>query len=257
MPTMRPLFCCRVMCMHAQLLPGYSAAFREFPWVVRESEHHVFHYAGGSLAAREIEHIIEIQERAFQKITRFLDITPPERPISYFLYSDEDTKEKLMGSRWFAQSVYEEFAVHALYTEEHRVIGPHEDTHLLSLPFGLSIGFLQEGLAEWMVGHSWSGESFKETVRTVLQDGNFPVSADLLIRHEAWLETDDSHARQYYALAALFADFLIRAYGKERYLKLYASLDRSFSGEENGSQYVAILDCDSRTLFDRYVAEIR
>jgi len=201
--------------MYKQSLPEYKTLFNDAPWVVRGSSHYQFHYFTVSLAEREIEHIIKTQENALQKILNFLELEAPSEKIAYYFYPSIEIKEELMGSKWFAEAIYNDFAVHALYTEEHRVIGPHEDTHLVSLPLGLSIGFLQEGLAEYLVGHDWYGNTFSQTVHEVLDDNQFTISPDLLTTHQAWTDTNDTYARQYYALSALFADYMIATYGKK------------------------------------------
>lgn len=238
--------------MYNQSLPGFKTLYKNAPWVVRGSLHYQFHYFEGSLAEREIEHIIRTQEDAFQKILHFLELEAPSEKIAYYFYPSIEIKEELMGSPWFAQAIYNDFAVHALYTEEHRVIGPHEDTHLLSLPLGLSIGFLQEGLAEYLVGHDWYGNTFSQTVHEVLNDTQFTISPDLLTTHQAWTDTNDTYARQYYALSALFADYMIATYGKERYLKLYSSLLRDATAESNEQQYKSILNTESKIVFENW-----
>lgn len=44
---------------------------------VRESEHYVFHFAPGSPAAKEIDRIMEEQERCFARIASQLQANPP------------------------------------------------------------------------------------------------------------------------------------------------------------------------------------
>jgi len=183
--------------MPIQELPGYRTDFKNAPWRIEESPHYRFHFIKDSLAEKEIKNIVRTQENAYEKIIEFLGLLSyPDMKIAYYLYPDAETKKRLMGSEWFAQSVYDDFAAHALYTEEHRVIGPHEDAHLLSLPLGLSIGFLQEGLAEYMVGQSWHGESFGKVVQDIRVDPKFFISNDLLTFHSAWRDTSDDYAQQ-------------------------------------------------------------
>jgi len=247
----------KIVQMLAQDIHSYITAFRNAPWETRESVHHQFHYTKRSLAEVEIEKIIRIQEDAYGKITEFLGLASyPEEKISYYLYPDAETKKRLVGSSWFAQSIYNDFAVHALYTEEHRVIGPHEDTHLLSLPPGLSIGFLQEGLAEYMVGHDWYGNQFIEVVSETFIDGKFIFSPGLLIDHQAWLDTEDEYARQYYSLAAFFTGFLIETYGKEKYFNLYASLKRENSTSESEDCYTKVFNISSQSLLNACLQKI-
>jgi len=243
--------------MSTQQLPGYITDFKNAHWLIKESPHYIFHYMEGSLAEREIAQIEKTQEEAYEKITEFLDLLSyPKEQILYYLYPDAETKKQLMGSEWFAQSVYDDFAVHALYTEEHRVIGPHEDTHLLSLPLGLSIGFLQEGLAEYMVGRSWHGESFQEVVREVRMNPNFVISNDLLTTHQAWLDTSDVYAQQYYALAALLTGYLITTYGKKKYFDLYQALARNSVQSENEKRCEETLGITSDVLFSQFIATL-
>lgn len=244
--------------MSHQQLPGYKTAFRDSSWEVRDSAHYRFHYTKGSLAETEIEKITQTQEDAYKKITTFLGLPAyPERKISYYLYPDPETKERLMGSPWFAESIYDDCAVHALYTEQDRVIGPHEDTHLLSLPLGLSIGFLQEGLAEYMVGHDWYGNPFETSAREGLAHADFIISEELPVRHQAWIDTDDRYARQYYSVAALFTEFLLNRYGKEKYLELYRSLRREAPAEENEKQYERVLGDSSQELFGACLTQVK
>ena len=235
--------------MPKQQLDNYRTDFKSASWEVRDSAHYLFHYFKNSLAEKEIEHIAETQENAYALITTFLELPSyPEQKISYYLYPDSQTKERLMGSPWFAQAVYTDFLIHALYTEEDKVIGPHEDTHLLSLPLGLSIGFLQEGLAEYMVGHDWYGNQFHEVMQEAQKNDAFKILDDLPTSHQAWLDTDDAYARQYYSLAALFTSFLIKNYGKDAYLKLYTSLGRECSKAENEARYLELFNAPARDL---------
>lgn len=239
--------------MPVQDIPEYTKAFKNAHWETRVSSHYIFHYTKDSLAEKEITDIERNQENAYEKITESLGLSSyPEKKIDYYLYPDAETKKKLMGNAWFAQSIYDDFAVHTLYTEEHRVIGPHEDTHLLSLPLGLSIGFLQEGLAEYLVGQSWHGEQFEEVVRETRLNPEFKISNDLLTDHATWRDTNDEYAKQYYALAALFTNFLITTYGKEKYLKLYRVLARDAIPSENSRRYMEIFGTTPADLFSRF-----
>ena len=243
--------------MYEQELPGYTAAFKDFPWEIRDSAHYRFHYFKDSLAEKEIEKIVETQERAYRQILAFLELPSVDKKISYYLYPDAHTKEKLMGTPWFAQSIYNDFAIHALYSEKDRVIGPHEDTHLLSLPLGLSIGFLQEGIAERMVGHDWYGNNFTDVVKEALNEEGFIVTADLLTSHDAWIATSDDFARQYYALAAAFSEYLINNFGKEKYLLLYKTLQRKSTSQENERVYQEILGINPQESWEQFLENIR
>ena len=209
-----------------QHLPTYSHQFEsETRFLTKTSPHYIFHYFGSSEAEKEIDHIIATQEAGFKKIIEFLDVPAPTKPIEYFFYPTEEIKKALMGDDWYAQAIYNEFRVHVLYTPEIKPIGPHEDTHLLSLPWGLSIGFMQEGLAEYMVGHAWDGTPHAVYVKEGYGKGLYRAIEDFF-RHEAWLETDDTKAIYFYSLAGAFSTYLIERFGKERYKIFYTFCNR-------------------------------
>ncbi len=216
-----------------QHLPNYRRDFlSDTRWLKKSSKHYLFHYLPDSEAERDIESIIVTQEAAFEKINAFLNVDAPTQPIEYFFYPDEQTKQELMGNSWYAQVVYDEFRVHVLYTKDVKPIGPHEDTHLLSLPWGLSTGFLQEGLAEYLTDQAWDGTPHQVYVREGWQRELYPPISSLM-DHQNWMATDDTKLIYFYSLASTFTSFLVEQYGKKLFEKLYQQTARENSGEEN------------------------
>jgi hypothetical protein len=219
--------------MFEQQLPNYIHTFEnDSRWRTQTSRHYIFHYFENSVAEKDLPHIIETQENAYTKIISFLNVPEPGRPIEYFFYPDEHTKKELMGDDWYAQSIYNEFRVHVLYTEKDKPQGEHEDTHLLSLPWGQSIAFFAEGLAEYMVGHAWDGTPHIQYVREGY-DKKLYSPLEYFMRHDAWLETDDTHAIYFYSLAGVFVAFLITRFGKEKFEVMYRQVSRKNTQEEN------------------------
>jgi hypothetical protein len=218
--------------MYPQHLPYYTHNFESFSgWSTVESEHYTFHYTEGSVAERDIQHIQATQEAAFKKILTTLRIPPPNRKIEYFFYPTPQVKTELMGDDWFAQSIYNEFRIHVLYTTEDKPIGAHEDTHLLSLPWGISWNFLQEGLAEYMVGYCWDGVLHNQKVLDGLKKG-LVLSPMNQLSSTDWLTIPDEHIIYYYALAGSWSSFLIETYGMEKYRDFYMSTKREMSAEK-------------------------
>jgi len=219
--------------MEKQNLPTYIHSFiNDNRWLTRETDQYIFHYFLNSEAEKDIEMIVVTQEKAFEKIIAFLNIEPPKKKIEYYLYPDEKVKKELMGDDWYAQSIRDEFRVHVLYTRNIKPLGEHEDTHLLSLPWGISIGFFQEGLAEFMVGHAWDGRSHISYVKEGYASNLYPPLANFF-EHEAWLRTDDSKPLYFYSLAGAFTTFLIENYGKDTFKRLYEHARRDMSKSEN------------------------
>lgn len=144
-----------------------------------------------------------------------------------------------MGDDWYAQAIYAEFRIHLLYTETIKPLGEHEDTHLLSLPWGLAIGFFQEGLAEYLTGQAWDGKPHLEYVREGYRKNIYQPLADFM-DHKTWLKIDDSLAIYFYSLAGAFVLFLISAFDKDRFESFYCQLDRDNTKQQNSQLFQSI-----------------
>jgi len=225
-----------------QYLPNYIRKFADDSrWCQKESAHYVFHFFPNSLAEREIEMIVRQQEKAWRKILDFLELPDPSSKIVYYLYPDGETKKQLMGDDWYAQSIRDEFCVHMIYNEEVKPLSEHEDTHLLSLPWGLSIGLFQEGLAEYLVGHSWYGESHDQLVIEAMNRKILPT-VESMMDHKNWLGLNDEYAQYNYAFVASFIKFLIENYGKDKIKILYWKTSRQNTKEQNISIFKRVYE---------------
>lgn len=223
--------------MKKQYLPTYSHAFHEYSgWLVVETAHHIFYYTKGSEAEKDIERIKERQEQAFQKIVSKLGVLIPEKKITYYFYPNTELKTELMGDDWFAQAVYDEFCIHVLYTAKDKPLGEHEDTHLLTLPWGLSINFLQEGLAEYMVGHNWYGKSHKNCIKEGIAKG-YELSPSKILTEKDWLDTPQDGAIYFYALVGEWTRYLIETFGLKLFEKLYRECTRKETAETMREKY--------------------
>ncbi|MDP2703953.1 MAG: hypothetical protein Q8P01_02055 [bacterium] len=221
-------------------MPTYRKDFeKDTRWRSAETEHYVFHFFPDSVAAKDIDAIKTRQESAYQKIITFLGVPVPKRKISYYFYPNEVTKTALMGDPWYAQSIYDEFRVHVLYTETVKPIGEHEDAHLLSLPWGLSIGLFQEGLAEHFSCRNWEGRDHDECVREGYKRGVLPSVTELM-DHISWSASADEHAIYFYSLAGAFTKFLIKKFGKEKFRELYQNTNREKSAKENAVVFAGV-----------------
>ena len=144
-----------------------------------------------------------------------------------------------MGDDWYAQAIYNEFRIHILYTKKDKPLSEHEDTHLLSLPWGLSIGFLQEGLAEYMVGHAWDGTPHSAYVKKGYTENVFPSILDLM-DHKEWIKSPKDKLIYWYSLAGAFTTFLIKNFGKNSFERLYKETGRNKSKQENTAVFESI-----------------
>lgn len=217
---------------YEQNIPFYITKFRNYPWHTYESDHYIFHVEAGSLAEKEIEQIKAGQEAAYSKITQTLKLKEPDQKIKYYFYPSQDKKAELMGDGWYGQSIYNEFEVHAVYNEQDKVVGEHEDTHLLSLQLGLPISFFQEGLAEAMVGKSMFGNEHDEIIKEGLKRG-LKIDLKNLMSQQGWLDTPDEEAEFYYSIAGSFVNYLLIRLGLDIFKKIYTNMGRINMEEKN------------------------
>lgn len=216
-----------------QHLPTYIHKFKKYPnWITKETPHYIFFYTLNSLAEKEINYISSRQEKAYSKIVSFLKTKGIKRKISYYLYPNHILKKNLMGDDWFAQSIVKDFCIHCLYTKNIKPIGEHEDTHLLSLLWGYPIGFLREGLAEYLVGNDWHGKNHDTQTKIGFKKKIFP-NLKTMMNHKGWLDTDDSKAIYFYCLAGSFVKFLINKFGKNKFKMFYQNAYYKNSASKN------------------------
>ncbi len=242
--------------MIEQNLPTYIHDFLSFKqWETTESTHYVFHYTPGSEAQKDIAHIVKTQEEAYTKITALLKTPTPTQKITYYFYPDTETKKTLMGDDWYALSILAEWRVHVLYTSEDKPIGPHEDTHLLSLHLGQATPFIAEGLADYMVEHAWDGTPHLEYAQKGKNIGLDMNPAHYLTPQD-WFDTPDEHAIIFYSLAASWTAHLIKSYGLEKYLSFYSTIKRSMTKEEVAATYESVFGQSLEVLSEEYMRDI-
>lgn len=186
-----------------QHIPFYKENFKkDSRWIEKETEHYIFHYFSNSVAEKEIDIVAKRQESSFCKVISFLEVEPLNKKINYYLYPSPKIKKELMGDDWYAQAIYNDFSVHILYTDKIKPVGEHEDTHLLSLSWGLSIGLFQEGLAEYLTGHDWYGNGHEETLKKAKGKNILPKISSMMSQEE-WMSLLEKHTLYYYCLARL------------------------------------------------------
>jgi len=214
-----------------QHLPSYITNYKnDARWLTKESENYIFHYFQDSVAEREIDNIINIQEESFDKIIRVLGVEKPTDKILYYIYPNKDIKRELMGDGGFAQAIFSDYSIHILYTNEDKPIGEHEDTHLLSSPLGLATGFFAEGLAEYL---SWGRIVLNKTKDEWLEEGKGKIlPIEKIVPHEDWMKTPDENFMYYYSFAGFFVGKMIERSGIDNFKDFYRSINRKMNYQE-------------------------
>lgn len=194
-------------------------------WKEQETEHYVFHYKAGSLAEKEIQEVIDLQESCFKEITQRLDFMP-ERKIVYWLC---DTRKELMqmsGYEYETNGVtYEEWdnpTIYAVYNEDVRNVGFHEDVHAIIYEYACpnSIAIV-EGLAMYF-DEEWWGIPNELCTRVYLEDKLYQRLRYMIRDDGVFYQADD---RIGYPIMGAFTAFLINEYGMEKYKNVYQECD--------------------------------
>jgi len=228
-----------------QFIPKYIEDFRnDKRWIKKESTHYIFYYFTNSIAEHDILTIEEIQEKSFKKILSVLKVRKPKEKIKYYFYPSKNIKYKLTGDSGYAQAIYAGLTVHMLYTKQHKPIGEHEDTHLLSLPLGLATGFFAEGLAEYF---SWNRIVLGKKKDQWLIDGeNKILPIEKIVSHKGWIETPDNNFMYHYSFAGYFITRLIKDFGISKFKRFYKEVNRDMNFLEINDVFIKYSKTDIR-----------
>jgi hypothetical protein len=215
-----------------QNIPWYKNKYLKKNWATKKSAHYIFYFFKDSLAKKNIDQIINIKEKHYKKIISFLHVQN-DKIINYYLYPSLEIKKKLMGDNSFGNVIWKEFElvqekvktksfeIHVLYNKDVKFIGEHEDTHLLSLPWGLSIYLFDEGLSQFLEG-TLLGKDNNFLAKKFMEKGEL-YSLKWLLDHNNWSETKPEII---YSQVGSFVDYLINQYGLDKFKKTYKKLSR-------------------------------
>jgi hypothetical protein len=206
------------------------------------SPHYLLHFPKGSLSELNIENIINTKENHYKKITNWLNLNNNQK-INYYIYPSIKEKLSLMGDDSPGNAIWEElsiengrasskrFEIHVIYNEKCKFIGEHEDTHLLSLPWGLSIYLFCEGLAQYME-NNFMGKDIHAIAQKLFQEKKlYPL--EWLCDNNNW---KDVKPIIIYPQSGSFSKFIIEKYGKDSFKDLYRNTSRAFENTINLSK---------------------
>lgn len=185
------------------------------------SEHYVFHFQPGTLAARQIISIAEEQEQCFAKICAVLQVDYPEKIHYYFTTSPLEIGrvfwEEGTPCNGVALCGREQAKIYAVYNEIVKCVGSHEDTHLISFKINYpESDFIVEGLAMFMDGLWWSVPN--EVWAAYYKYRQSELTVRSLLDNETFAQQG---CQITYPIAGAFTKYLIDMFGKEKYLEFY------------------------------------
>lgn len=182
-----------------------------------ETAHYIFHFNEGSKAEADIREIAAYQEACFAYICQVLNTTPNFK-IRYFLCTSPEEVGRVYGDNEPCNGfAARPDAIYAVYNEEVQCVGFHEDAHLISFTIHRpNCPAITEGLAMYF-DRKWWGIHNLDWAAYYLRSGQFPPIDSLLDR-----ETFFSHdCTLTYPIVGAFTDYLINAYGMEKFLTMY------------------------------------
>lgn len=220
---------------YTQDIPWYKNDYLVYPFNKEESLHYIFNFQKNSLAEKNIKEIVKLKEEHHLKILSFLELDN-NRKIDYYIYSSIQEKNLLMGDDSPGNAIWEElennnpkkFEIHVVYNEKCRFIGEHEDTHLLSLPWGLSIYLFCEGLAQYME-NTFLNRDLHLAAKELMEEEKI-YSIDFICNNNNWEYVEPTVI---YPQIGSFIKYLIEYYGKENFKRVYQNTSREKEITEN------------------------
>ncbi len=200
--------------------PDY--VLKQGEWNTRSTEHFEFYFRPGSRSEKQIDTIVEGQERNYAEILQLLDASDPKLKIKTFIFPSLEDKTRITASSVYAHAVYPHNTVYCIDSDTIRnVIGKHEVTHLIvsavwgSLAQGPLNWIVNDGIAVWTDGH-WNGTELFEYMNLNLAKGGIVTPYDLAMHN-----TSPDQRIHRYPVAGAFVKYLIQQYGLEKLKQLY------------------------------------
>ncbi len=198
----------------------------EFMWERKETRHYVFHFRKGSTAEKDIDIITETQERCFEHICKVLNVST-EGKISYFLCGSPEEVGELYGDNEPSNGIVKyPDTIYAVYNDEVKCIGFHEDVHLIAYN---TLGnppqaLLREGLAMFF-DKVWWGIPNEVWVQVFLKTGLYqPIES--LKDNRGFFQHNEVIT---YPIAGAFVAYLISVFGIEKFKSFYGTVDEDFA----------------------------
>lgn len=187
-------------------------------WTYKESANYVFNYKSGSFAEGDIEKIKEIQEKCYKHICKTFGGKLCSK-IEYYLCDTPSEVGELYGDNepcnGFARRPNK---VYAVYNEEVKCIGFHEDAHIVSYEV-LGIPeevFLREGLVMFL-DKGYKKISNETWVKFFIEKDKYIHIKELMKNHRFYEESPDIT----YPISGAFVEYLISTYGLEKFKEFY------------------------------------
>ncbi len=194
-------------------------------WNKKETQHYIFHYHKNSLAEKNIDEIIALQERCYSYICKVLKVKM-DRKIQYFLCESPEEVGKMYGDNEPANGATKmPDKIYAVYNEKLKIVGTHEDAHIISYN---TLGnpkqaLLREGLAMFF-DKVWWGIPNEAWVQIFINKGLYVNLSRLADNNEFYRYSDIIT----YPIAGSFVNYLVSIFGMEIFKSFYKTVGDDF-----------------------------
>ena len=185
-------------------------------WICRETEHYLLYCHPGSLAEEHLEEIGIWQEKSYGRISEALGVTMNKK-IRMYLCTDREEIAEETGCPPCNGMCFDYDLIYAVYNQEMKCLGPHEDAHLLSFRIAVPESqFLREGLAMYFDG-AYHGKSNREYASEWAQK-NTGVNVFSYLDNEKFYSMKEEVS---YPLAGALTQWLIDRFGMDCYKEFF------------------------------------
>ena len=182
-----------------------------------ETSNYIFHFQENSTAERDILQIAKIQQSCFAYISAVLK-TVPDLKIEYFLCETPEEVGRVYGDNDPCNGFTSlPNKIYAVYNEEVRCIGFHEDAHVISYLINRpNCRAIREGVAMYFDRKWWGIHNLDWTGYFIKTGKYIPVKE--LFDDTVFSSSDCSVT---YPIMGAFTEWLISSHGTEKYLQFY------------------------------------
>ncbi len=194
-------------------------------WNKTKSQHYVFSYHRDSVAEKDITKIITLQESCYENICEVLKVKM-DTTIHYFLCESPEEVGELYGDNEPVNGIVKmPDKIYAVYSENIKCIGFHEDVHLISYNTLArpKQTLIREGLAMFF-DKVWWGIPNEAWVQVYIDTGIYP-GLSILADQKGFHRYSDTIT---YPISGVFANYLIALYGIEKFKKFYKAVSNNF-----------------------------
>ena len=218
-------------------LEGFTPSLGTTVWIKRllpllrkrSTDHIDIHYFPGSKAEADINQIAREREAGVQAVNKLLG-TPTRQRLCLVFFDDLDTKARVTSHR--GEGMANDYTIVEVYNDRVKLNPYHEATHALASEIGRPPAALLEGLAEY-VSEKLGAAPLKDVgggqatlyrfVRESREKDRWIPLSELLAYTNIGSQGRERNLLAY-AESGAFANFLIEAQGKEKFLEAYRRL---------------------------------